>query len=80
MLHSNIPLSRDSVLRDDLEFDDLDLIEFAMRIEELFEIEIPDDDTNSWLTFDDVVCYITKVNGDTCTTSSQSPSMKILSE
>jgi len=80
-LPSDIVLSRDSVLRDDIEFDDLDLIEFVMRIEELFEIEISDDEEESWLTFGDVVSYITKrLEGDSCSTSSQSQSTKISSE
>lgn len=44
---------------DDLGADSLDLVEMIMALEEEFEIEIPDSDTEKLKTVGDVVNYIT---------------------
>jgi len=44
--------------QDDLGADSLDLIELTMRLEEEFDIEIPDDDANNIITVGDVIKYI----------------------
>lgn len=46
------------VLREDLQFDDLHLIELTMGLEEEFEIEIDDEKFESVVTVQDVVDYI----------------------
>lgn len=43
---------------DDLEADSLDIVELIMNIEEEFEMEIPDADTEKIVTVGDVVKYI----------------------
>jgi acyl carrier protein len=37
--------------------DSLSRVEFVMLLEALFSIEIPDQDTENLLTFEDVLCY-----------------------
>lgn len=48
----------ESNIVDDLDMDDLDIIEFAMAIEEEFDIEIPDCNLDNMNTVGDVVEYI----------------------
>ena len=36
-------------------WDDLDIVEFVMQLEEDFKIELPDDDTEKWRTLGDIV-------------------------
>lgn len=43
---------------DDLEADSLDIVELIMNIEEEFEMEIPDADTEKIVTVGDVIEYI----------------------
>lgn len=46
-------------LVDDLGADSLDLVELIMTMEEEFDIEIPDDDTQDLVTVKDAIDYIT---------------------
>ena len=43
---------------DDLAADSLDIVELVMNIEEEFDLEIPDNDTEKIVTIGDVVKYI----------------------
>lgn len=43
---------------DDLEADSLDIVELVMNIEEEFNMEIPDEDSEKIVTVGDVVKYI----------------------
>ncbi len=43
---------------DDLAADSLDIVELIMNIEEEFDLEIPDNDTEKIVTIGDVVKYI----------------------
>ncbi|HIH2763316.1 MAG TPA: acyl carrier protein [Candidatus Azoamicus sp.] len=43
---------------DDLGADSLDLVELIMALEENFEIEIPDEDAQDFLTVKDAVDYV----------------------
>ncbi|MBU1023358.1 acyl carrier protein [bacterium] len=45
---------------DDLGADSLDLVELVMELEEHFEIEISDEDSQNFLTVKDVADYIKK--------------------
>ena len=52
------PTSR---LREDLGADSLDMVELTMRVEEHYDIEIPDDDIDDKLiTVGDLVTYVEK--------------------
>ena len=49
---------------DDLGADSLAVVELVLALEEAFEIDIPDEDTETLSTFKDVVTYISsKVSG-----------------
>ncbi len=43
---------------DDLGADSLDIVELVMAIEEVFDLEIPDEDAEKIQTFGDVVSYL----------------------
>jgi acyl carrier protein len=43
---------------DDLGADSLDIVELVMAMEEEFDIEIPDDDTEKIQTIKDVIIYV----------------------
>lgn len=43
---------------EDLNIDSLDNVEFIMALEEQFEIEIPDEDAEKFLTVKDAVDYV----------------------
>lgn len=43
---------------DDLNADSLDLVELVMHMEEVFDVEIPDDDAESITTVQDAINYI----------------------
>ena len=51
-------IKRESSISDDLAADSLDIVELIMQIEETFDIQIPDSDTESLKTVDDLVKYI----------------------
>ena len=51
-------VQKDSKFQDDLGADSLDLVELVMRIEEEFNIEIPDDDAEKMVKVSDVMNYI----------------------
>lgn len=44
----------------DLDIDSLDRVSIAMAIEERFEIDIPDDDAEQFVTVDSIVIYVGK--------------------
>lgn len=51
-------ISMDSAIVDDLGADSLDVVELIMRLEEKFEIEIPDEDAEKIQTVGDAVRFI----------------------
>jgi acyl carrier protein len=51
-------LSLDDDLSTDLGMDSLDLIEVIMAIEDHFDIEIPDEDSEKWSTVQDILDYM----------------------
>ncbi|WP_273128418.1 acyl carrier protein [Bacillus weihaiensis] len=51
-------ISQDSKFKDDLGADSLDVVELIMELEDEFEIEIADEDAESFVTVRDVVTYI----------------------
>ena len=51
-------LSLDDDLSTDLGLDSLDLIEIIMAMEDYFEIEIPDEDSEKWSTVQDILDYM----------------------
>ena len=51
-------ISRESIIVDDLGADSLDVVELVMRLEERFEVEIPDEDAEKIQTVGDAVDYI----------------------
>lgn len=51
-------VKEDATFVDDLEADSLDIVELVMNIEEEFEMEIPDEDSEKIVTVGDVVKYI----------------------
>ena len=51
-------ISYESLIVDDLGADSLDVVELIMRLEEKFEIEIPDEDAEKIQTVGDAVKFI----------------------
>ncbi|CAM2007404.1 acyl carrier protein [Acanthopleuribacter pedis] len=51
-------ISMESMIVDDLGADSLDVVELIMRLEEKFEIEIPDEDAEKIQTVGDAVKFI----------------------
>ena len=47
-------------LIDDMGADSLDLVEMVMILEEEFSIEVPDEDAEKLMTFEQIVDYISK--------------------
>jgi len=43
---------------DDLGFDSLDVVELMCDLEEEFGMDIPDEDTEKWVTVGDVISYV----------------------
>ena len=59
--YENCEILLTSNLEKDLKFDELDMIETVMEIEDEFEINIPDDDyEKKWKTVNDVYIYLCK--------------------
>lgn len=50
----------DSSFREDLNADSLDLVEMIMSIEEIFDIEIEEDEAENIVTVNDAISYIRK--------------------
>lgn len=48
-------------LVDDLGADSLDKVEMVMELEDEFVVDIPDEDGERWVTVQDVVDYVTKL-------------------
>jgi len=53
-------LDMDTSILNSLDADSLDLVEIIMAIEDEFNIEIPDDDAEKFLTIGDIVEYLEK--------------------
>ena len=51
-------VNRETSFADNLNADSLDLVELVMELEEIFNIEIPDEDANKILTVGDAIDYI----------------------
>ena len=51
-------VTMEATVVDDLAADSLDIVELIMNIEEEFDLEIPDNDTEKIVTIGDVVKYI----------------------
>ena len=45
---------------DDLNLDSLDIVELMMKMEDEFEVEIPEEDAESLKTVQDVITYLAK--------------------
>lgn len=45
-------------LVDDLQADELDMVEICMEIEDVFDIEVSDEDMNAWKTVGDINQYL----------------------
>ncbi len=54
-------VTSDTSLTDDLDADSLDIVELMMAIEEEFNIEISDDDTDKISTVGEAVAYISEL-------------------
>ncbi len=52
-------IKRETAFVDDLGADSLAVVELVLALEEAFEIDIPDEDTETLTNFKDVVDYIT---------------------
>jgi acyl carrier protein len=64
-------------LRDDLGLDSMATIELLFRIEEAFDLQIPDQDLQKLLTVGDVIHYVeAKVSGKRATTRAPKASSK----
>ena len=50
----------DASMLDDLGADSLDLVEMVMAIEEVFDIEVPDEDAEGMRTIGDVENYVSR--------------------
>jgi acyl carrier protein len=50
----------ESKLVDDLNADSLDLVELVMAVEDEYELNIPDDEGESFRTVSDVIAYVRK--------------------
>ena len=53
-------LTMDTSLINDLDADSLDAVEIIMAIEEEYDLEIPDEDAERFLTIRDIVEYLEK--------------------
>lgn len=51
-------VTMDSVIREDLDADSLDLVDLVMSFEDVFKIEVPDDVIENIKTVGDIVKYI----------------------
>ncbi len=60
---NEIKIKIDSSIVNDLNIDSLDLVELIMSLEEQFEIEISDEDSQKFLTINDIINYVNlKIN------------------
>lgn len=57
-------ITKDTLFKDDLNADSLDLVELIMSIEDEFDIEVEDENMEEINTIGDVVDYIVNVLGD----------------
>ncbi len=53
-------ITMESIFVDDLNCDSLDLVELIMKIEDEFDIEIPEEEARGLKTVSDVVSYLKK--------------------
>jgi len=58
-------IKNESSFVDDLGADSLDTVELVMALEEEFEIDIPDEEAEKIVTFQDVLNYIKSHSGQT---------------
>ena len=52
------PLTEETTFIEDLGMDALDMVEMIMGLEEVFDIEIPDEEAERWVTVGDAVGYV----------------------
>ncbi len=57
-------ITKDTLFKDDLNADSLDLVELIMSIEDEFDIEVEDENMEEINTIGDVVDYIVNILGD----------------
>ncbi|WZL73785.1 acyl carrier protein [Clostridiaceae bacterium 35-E11] len=57
-LDEDIEVTMDTSLMKDLEADSLDAVEIIMAIEDEFDVEIPDEDAESFKSIGDIVRYV----------------------
>lgn len=57
-------ITPDARFVDDLGADSLDTVELVMALEEEFEIDIPDEEAEKIVTFQDVMNYVQSHSGD----------------
>lgn len=53
-------LDMDTSLMNDIDADSLDAVEIIMALEDVFEIKIPDEEAEKFLTIRDIVDYLEK--------------------
>ena len=53
-----VKVKEESVLREELDFDELDMLEIEMALEDEFEIEVLDEDISRLVTVKDVIDYV----------------------
>jgi len=54
----NVDIKETDELNEDLGFDELDFVELVMALEEKFNIFIPDEDAEKWVTVKDIIDYL----------------------
>lgn len=57
-------ITKEARFVDDLGADSLDTVELVMALEEEFEIDIPDEEAEKIVTFQDVLNYVQSNSGD----------------
>jgi len=58
----NIDIKEDDTLKEDLSFDELDIVEMVMALEEEFNIEITDEESEKFISIKDIIDYLEDKN------------------
>ena len=62
-LEEDVKIEKETSLMKDLEVDSLDAVEVIMKIEDEFDIEIPDEDINTFKNLGDIADYVESKKG-----------------